>query len=94
MRRRVKMSPRARSAACRSSVGHGSHSARHDHSRQFIEYPGTSVFDYIINLARLRQCFDVLNFDEALATAMVMPASAVVAFLLLNCRVFRKSGAV
>ncbi|MDD3179147.1 MAG: GtrA family protein [Opitutaceae bacterium] len=65
-------------------------SSRHDHGRQFTEYLGTACLSYVINLAIFRVCLDVVGLGRIWSTAVAVPPSTVVVFLLLNYRVFRK----
>jgi putative flippase GtrA len=65
-------------------------SARRDSWRQFAEYLGTAAISYVINLALFRLCLDVFGLGKLWATAVAVPPSTLVVFLLLNYRVFRK----
>ena len=64
-------------------------SARVDPWRQAKEYLGTAVISWVINLAVFRLCLDVIGLGKIWATAVAVPPSTVVVFLLLNYRVFR-----
>lgn len=64
-------------------------SARTDAWRQFRDYAGASALSYVINFALFRLGHDVFGLDELLATALAIPPSTVVVFLILNYRVFR-----
>jgi putative flippase GtrA len=46
----------------------------------------------VINLAVFRLCLDVIGLSKMGATAVAVPPSTVVVFLLLNYRVFRAGG--
>ena len=65
-------------------------SARHDSWRQFREYLGAVVISFIINFSVFHLCLDVFGLGRIWATAVAVPPSTVVVFLLLNYRVFRK----
>ncbi len=64
-------------------------SVRHDTWRQLREYLGTALLSYIINLGVFHLCLDVFGFGKIWSTAIAVPPSTVVVFLLLNYRVFR-----
>ncbi len=64
-------------------------SARHDSWRQFGEYAATAALSYVINFALFHLCLDWLGLGKLWATAIAVPPSTVVVFLLLNFRVFR-----
>lgn len=64
-------------------------STRHDSWRQFGEYVVTAALSYAINLALFRLCLDVFGLGKLWSTAIAVPPSTVVVFLLLNFRVFR-----
>ena len=64
-------------------------SARHDTGKQLGEYLFTVGLSYAINLAAFRLLRDFLAMNVLLATALAVPPSTVVVFLLLNFRVFR-----
>ena len=63
-------------------------SARHDSAKQFGEYLFTIGLSYLINLAAFKVLRGV-GVTELWATALAVPPSTVVVFLLLNYRVFR-----
>jgi putative flippase GtrA len=67
-------------------------SARVDTWRQAKEYLGTSAISWVINIAVFRLCLDVIGLGKIWATAVAVPPSTVVVFLLLNFRVFRAGG--
>jgi putative flippase GtrA len=67
-------------------------SARVDTWRQAKEYLGTAAISWVINLAVFRLCLDVIGLSKMGATAVAVPPSTVVVFLLLNYRVFRAGG--
>ncbi len=64
-------------------------SLRTDTWRQAREYLGTAALSWIINFSLFRLCIDVFGLGEIWATAIAVPPSTVVVFLLLNYRVFR-----
>jgi putative flippase GtrA len=64
-------------------------SGRIDTARQLVEYLGTAALSYAINFALFRLCVDGFGLGRILATAIAVPPSTVVVFLLLNYRVFR-----
>lgn len=64
-------------------------SVRHDTRRQFREYLGTVGLSFIINFSVFHLCLDVFHLDKIWATAIAVPPSTVVVFLLLNYRVFK-----
>ena len=64
-------------------------SARQDSWRQLRDYLGTVVISYLINLAVFHLCLDGFGLGKIWATAVAVPPSTVVVFLLLNYRVFR-----
>lgn len=67
-------------------------SSRRDSWRQFVEYLGTVALSWVINITIFRLCRDVIGLGKLWATAVAVPPSTIVVFLLLNFRVFRKSG--
>jgi putative flippase GtrA len=71
-------------------------STRRDSWRQLGEYAATAALSWVINFALFRLCIDVFDLGKLWATAIAVPPSTVVVFLLLNFRVFRakKIGAV
>ena len=64
-------------------------SLRTDAWRQAREYFGTAVLSWVINFALFRLCLDGFGLGKIWATAIAVPPSTVVVFLLLNYRVFR-----
>ena len=64
-------------------------SVRHDTWRQLREYLGTALLSYVINLTVFHLCLDVFGLGKIWSTAIAVPPSTVVVFLLLNYRVFR-----
>jgi putative flippase GtrA len=63
-------------------------SARHDSAKQFGEYLFTIAVSYLINLGAYK-VLRALGVPELRSTALAVPPSTVVVFLLLNYRVFR-----
>jgi putative flippase GtrA len=68
-------------------------SARADSWRQAREYLGTVAISYLINIGVFRLCLDVVGLGKIWATAVAVPPSTVVVFLILNYRVFRAESA-
>ena len=68
-------------------------SARADSWRQAREYLGTVAISYLINIGVFRLCLDIIGLTKIWATAVAVPPSTVVVFLLLNYRVFRAAAA-
>ena len=64
-------------------------SARADTWRQAKEYVGTAAISWVINIAVFRLCRVGFGLGKMWATAVAVPPSTVVVFLLLNYRVFR-----
>jgi putative flippase GtrA len=64
-------------------------SLRTDTWRQAREYFGTAVLSWVINFALFRLCLDGFGLGKIWATAIAVPPSTLVVFLLLNYRVFR-----
>lgn len=64
-------------------------SGRNDSWRQFGEYAATAVLSYAINFGLFRLCIDAFGLGKLWATAIAVPPSTLVVFLLLNFRVFR-----
>ena len=64
-------------------------SARHDSWRQFGEYLGTVGLSWLINLGMFKLCRGVVGLGPLWSTAIAVPPSTVVVFLILNYRVFR-----
>ncbi|MBS0662204.1 MAG: GtrA family protein [Verrucomicrobia bacterium] len=67
-------------------------STRVDTGRQLREYLGVAALSYVINFLLFRLCVDVLGLGRIWATAIAVPPSTLVVFLLLNFRVFRHAG--
>jgi putative flippase GtrA len=65
-------------------------SARTDTWRQLRDYAGTAVISYLINFAIFHLCLDVFGLEKVWSTAIAIPPSTVVVFLILNYAVFRK----
>jgi putative flippase GtrA len=66
-------------------------STRGDTLRQLGEYLVAAALSYVINLSLFRLCLDVFGWDKLWSTAVAVPPSTLVVFLLLNYRVFRRS---
>lgn len=64
-------------------------SARQDTWRQLREYLGAVVISFVINFSLFHLCLDVFGLGKIWSTAVAVPPSTVVVFLLLNYRVFR-----
>lgn len=64
-------------------------SVRTDSWRQFGEYLATACLSYVINFGLFRLCIDVFGLGKLWATAIAVPPSTLVVFLLLHFRVFR-----
>jgi putative flippase GtrA len=64
-------------------------SQRRDSWRQFGEYLTTVGISWVINFAMYHACRDLLGLGKLWSTAIAVPPSTVVVFLLLNFRVFR-----
>ena len=64
-------------------------SARQDNFRQFREYVVAVMISFMINFGVFRLCVGVFGLGRVWATAIAVPPSTVVVFLLLNYRVFR-----
>ncbi len=67
-------------------------SARTDTWKQFRDYAGASAISFVINFSIFHLCLDVLGLGEVWATAIAIPPSTVVVFLILNYRVFKAKG--
>lgn len=67
-------------------------SVRTDSWRQLGEYLATACVSYVINFGLFRLCIDVFGLGKLWATAIAVPPSTLVVFLLLNFRVFRHRG--
>ena len=68
-------------------------STRSDRSKQFLEYAATAGLSYLINFGVFKLCCKVFELNHILSTAIAVPPSTVVVFLILNYRVFRKKPA-
>jgi putative flippase GtrA len=66
-------------------------SSRADTLRQFGEYLVTAALSFTINFSLFRLGLDVFGLDKLWSTAMAVPPSTVVVFLVLNYHVFRHS---
>ncbi|HWZ95701.1 MAG TPA: GtrA family protein [Opitutaceae bacterium] len=66
-------------------------STRADTLRQLGEYLVAATLSFAINFLLFRLCVDVFGLDKLWSTAVAVPPSTVVVFLLLNYRVFRRS---
>lgn len=64
-------------------------SVRLDSWRQLREYLGTAMLSYVINFSVFHLCLDVFGLGKIWSTAIAVPPSTVVVFLLLNYRVFK-----
>jgi len=64
-------------------------STRTDSSRQLLEYLATAGLSYLINLGVFKLCHNGLGLGDLLSTAIAVPPSTVVVFLILHFRVFR-----
>jgi putative flippase GtrA len=66
-------------------------SMRADTLHQLGEYLVTAALSFVINFSLFRLCLDVFGLDKLSSTAVAVPPSTLVVFLLLNYRVFRRS---
>ncbi len=64
-------------------------SNRADTLRQLREYLLVAALSYVINFAIFHLCLDVIGLGKLWSTAVAVPPSTVIVFLLLNYRVFR-----
>ena len=64
-------------------------SLRTDTWRQAREYLFTAALSFAINYGLFHLCLDVFGLGKILSTAIAVPPSTLVVFLLLNYRVFR-----
>ncbi|PTX92598.1 GtrA family protein [Opitutus sp. ER46] len=64
-------------------------SLRQDTWRQFREYLATAALSFVVNFALFRLCIDGFKLGPMWATAIAVPPSTVLVFLILNFRVFR-----
>jgi putative flippase GtrA len=67
-------------------------STRGDPLRQLGEYLGTAMLSFAINFSLFRLCVEVFGLGRLWSTAVAVPPSTLVVFLLLNYRVFRRGG--
>lgn len=65
-------------------------SSRIDSWHQFAEYLGTVGLSWLINFGLFRLCRDVFRLGKLWATAIAVPPSTLVVFLILNYRVFQQ----
>jgi putative flippase GtrA len=65
-------------------------SVRVDTWRQLRDYLITAAISFVINFSLFHLCVDVFGVGRIWATAVAIPPSTVVVFLLLNYRVFRR----
>jgi putative flippase GtrA len=65
-------------------------SMRADTLRQLGEYLATAALSFVINFSLFRLGLDVFGLDKLWSTAVAVPPSTLVVFLLLNYRVFRR----
>jgi putative flippase GtrA len=65
-------------------------STRADTWRQLGEYLATAALSFAINFLLFRLCLDIFGLDKLWSTAVAVPPSTVVVFLLLNYCVFRQ----
>jgi putative flippase GtrA len=66
-------------------------STRADTWRQLGEYLVAAMVSYVINFSLFRLCLDVFGLGKLWSTAVAVPPSTLVVFLLLNYRVFRRN---
>jgi putative flippase GtrA len=66
-------------------------STRSDTFRQLGEYLATAALSFAINFSLFRLCLDVFGLDKLWSTAVAVPPSTLVVFLLLNYCVFRRN---
>jgi putative flippase GtrA len=66
-------------------------STRHDTLRQLGEYLATAALSFAINFSLFRLCLDVFGLDKLWSTAVAVPPSTLVVFLVLNYQVFRRN---
>ncbi|MDB6128104.1 MAG: GtrA family protein [Verrucomicrobia bacterium] len=64
-------------------------SERADVVRQAKDYVGVAALSFLINFSIFHLCLDVFGFGKLWSTAIAVPPSTAVVFLLLNYRVFR-----
>lgn len=63
-------------------------SIRRDTFQQFLEYLATVAVSYVISFACFNLCYAVFHLGIMVSTALAIPPSTGVVFLLLNYRVF------
>lgn len=68
-------------------------SERTDTGSQLGEYLATVALSYGINWAVFSLCFKVFGLGQLLSTALAVPPSTIVVFLILNYRVFKAKAA-
>jgi putative flippase GtrA len=68
-------------------------SARSDTLRQLRDYLGAVAVSFAINFSVFHLCLDVLGLGKMWSTALAVPPSTAVVFLLLNYRVFKARSA-
>jgi putative flippase GtrA len=66
-------------------------STRQDTLRQLGEYLVAAAVSFAINFSLFRLCLEVFGLDKLWSTAVAVPPSTAVVFLLLNDRVFRRN---
>jgi len=66
-------------------------SMRADTLRQLGEYLVTAALSFAVNFLLFRLSLDVFELDKLWSTAVAVPPSTLVVFLLLNYRVFRQT---
>ncbi len=66
-------------------------STRQDAWKQFFEYLATAVFSWCINKGMFLLCHNVIGLGPLWSTAISVPPSTIVVFLILHLRVFRKA---
>ena len=64
-------------------------SSRQDTWRQLREYLGAVGISFVINFSLFHLCLDGFGLGKIWSTAIAVPPSTAVVFLLLNYRVFR-----
>jgi len=65
-------------------------SVRQDSWQQFAEYLGTVGISWVVNMLMFRLCRDVFKLGKLWSTAIAVPPSTLVVFLILNFRVFHR----
>lgn len=64
-------------------------SFRTDRWRQLQEYLASSAMSFVISFSIFHLCLNVFGFSRIWSTAIAVPPSTAVVFLMLNYRVFR-----